>query len=397
MAGRLRDGARACDRGPARAVTAGRSGQGDRHLATKLPAIAAFALGAWAVALGANAADTGDEGSPQSREIGSLFTRGLAPLDLGRTLTADQDAQTCRDCHTAIWEEWQQSQHGQAWTNGIFQREFRTQPLDWCVRCHAPLAVGGADSVGPIPAQGVSCAVCHIRDGKMLASSKRAGSPHDTEVVAGLETAEYCGGCHQFNFPIVTPEKQVNAYTSHPMQDTVAEFHAGARSGQAGQCMGCHGNTPAGHRFPGAHAEGVLEHALSMTVCKAGSEVEVALTNRGAGHNVPTGDLHRHLLLRVWKSTAPERLYEARIGRLFEAAPDGGKVVSEDTSIRPSETRRWRVPVRALGGGAEPINMDLRYVYTVDERPLAANDPGEPTAVVVLAKRAALAELERCP
>lgn len=329
-------------------------------------------------------------------ESGGLFTRGLAPLDLGRTSAAEVSAASCRDCHTAIWDEWAASRHAVAWTNGIFQREFGTQPLDWCVRCHAPLAKGDAASVDATAAEGVNCAVCHLRDGKMLATERRDGSPHDTEVRAELGTADYCAGCHQFAFPVVDVDKQVTRYTEHPMQDTVAEFHEGVRADQPGECLGCHGNSPAGHRYPGAHADGVVQHAIGMEVCRAGGDLRVSLTNRGAGHAVPTGDLHRHMILRAWRSNAPERLFEARIGRLFAPAPDGGKRVTEDTSIAPGDTREWEVPLKRLGGADEPVNVELRYVYTVDEVPLPSQDPGEPTAFTVHSVRVGAEELRRC-
>lgn len=327
----------------------------------------------------------------------ALFPRGLAPVDVGTTAPVDTDAAACASCHAGISAEWAASQHGRAWTDGIFQREYRNQPLDWCVRCHAPLATGGAASVDEVAAQGVNCAVCHLRDGEVLAAEKREGSPHDTRVVEGMRTAAYCAGCHEFNFPVVDADKQVRTYTAHPMQHTVAEFHAGARSDQPGECLGCHGNTPYRHRFPGAHAEGVLQHAVRMDLCRRGQDLEVALTNQGAGHAVPTGDLHRHMVLRAWRSSAPERLFEARIGRLFDSAEDGGKVVSEDTSIRPAERRTWDVPARALGGAAdEPITVELRYVYTVDETPMPQNDPGEPTSVTVHRARVDLGEVSAC-
>lgn len=335
---------------------------------------------------------------PDLGSVAGLFPRGLAPVDVGTTAPGDKDAAACATCHAGITEEWAASQHGRAWTDGIFQREYRNQPLDWCVRCHAPLATGDAESVDDVAAQGVNCAVCHLRDGEMLAAKQREGSPHATRVVEGMQTAEYCAGCHEFNFPVVDGDKQVRGYTAHPMQHTVAEFHAGARADQPGECLGCHGNTPYRHRLPGAHADGVLQHAVGMALCRRGQGLEVALTNQGAGHAVPTGDLHRHMILRAWRSSAPERLFEARIGRLFDAAEDGGKVVSEDTSIRPGERRTWDVPLRSLGGaGAEPINVELRYVYTVDETPLPQNDPGEPTSVTVHRARVDLQDLSPCP
>jgi hypothetical protein len=339
------------------------------------------------------------EPGPTVVSVDRLFTRGLAPLDLGATPDDQRSAGACGECHSEIWDEWAASRHAVAWTNGIFQREFKLQPLDWCVRCHAPLAKRPGDirdtaSVGPVESQGVNCAVCHLRDGQMLATSKRPDSPHDTRVVPEMESADYCAGCHQFNFPFIDADHQVTRYTDHPMQSTVAEFRAGERKDQPGECLGCHGNTPARHRLPGAHSVEVLQHAVQMDVCRVGASVAVSVTNKGAGHAVPTGDLHRHLVLRVWRSSAPERLFEARIGRLFAPAPDSGKVITSDTSIQPGESRRWSIPSRSLGPTDEPLNAELRYVYTADEVPKPGNDPGEPTVVTITSTR--LPEVPPC-
>lgn len=333
-------------------------------------------------------------GGALATDAPSLFSKGLAPVDPGNTL--DVDARPCAACHAGIVAEWSASRHGQAWTDPIFQREFALQPLDWCVRCHAPLATGDATSVGEVEAQGVSCAVCHIREGRMLATRRGEGSPHDTEILPTLGTPDFCAGCHQFSFPVVDPDRQVRAYTPHPMQNTVAEFHAGARADTPGGCLGCHGRSPEGHRFPGAHTDGVVAHALALDTCRDGGRLRVSLSNVGAGHAVPTGDVHRHLLLRVWRSTAPERLFSVTLGRRFGLGPDGGKVLTSDTSIPPAETRVWEVPLAPLGPADEPVNVELRYVFTVDEIPLPQNDPGEPTSFTVHQRRVAADEVPPC-
>jgi len=332
------------------------------------------------------------------RSGATLFSKGLAPVDLGATAAADRSAAACLDCHADTHAEWSASRHAVAWTNGIFQREFRREPLDWCVRCHAPLAPGDAASVDAVAAEGVNCAVCHLRDGVMLASAHAPDSPHLTEVVSGFGSADYCGGCHQFAFPFVEDDGAVRRYTDHPMQNTVAEFRASAHRDIAGECLGCHGTTPAGHRFPGAHDLAALQHAAELHVCADGPRtIELAVRNVGAGHALPTGDLHRHLQLRAWRSSAPASYWEAFIGRAFESAPDAGKQVRVNTSIPPLATSRWTVPLRALGGEPdETVSVELRYVYTADEIPTDRNHPGEPTSRAVHHRRVDPSELPPC-
>jgi Cytochrome c554 and c-prime len=329
-----------------------------------------------------------------------LFTVGLAALDLGGTAEGDRSAAACLECHSAVHGEWSQSRHSVAWTNGIFQREYQSRPLSWCVHCHAPLADEGALQVEGVAAEGVNCAVCHLRDGQVLAAARAESSPHDTRVVEGFGDASFCAGCHQFNFPLIEADGSVVRYTDHPMQSTVSEYREGPYSGRPGDCLACHGRSPARHRFPGAHSLGALQHAAELRLCQAGrGRLRLTVRNTGAGHDLPTGDLHRHLVLRAWRPSAPTALWETVIGRSFEPAPGGGKQVRTKTSIPPKEERSYDVATRTLGGEAgEPVRVELRYVYTADELPSERNDPGEPTSVVVIERTiAGLGELEKCP
>jgi hypothetical protein len=314
---------------------------------------------------------------------GASFPRGLGPIDTG---AAQVSSAACKDCHARAYEEWAVSRHGRAWTNAIFQREYRQQPLDWCVHCHAPLReqfvqvkAGG----GPLADEGVGCVACHVRGGQMLARTRRAGSPHDTAASDDFGGPAFCGGCHQFNFPLVqdegTPQARVTGYSRHPMQNTVAQHAAGPHRGT--ECLTCHGATPGGHLFPGGHDAGMRARAVTVETCRAGNTLAVTLANTGAGHDVPTGDLHRHLVLRAWRPAAPERLHEVVLGRRFEPAPDGGKRTTVDTSLRAGEARRIAVPVARLGPGTaeDSIRVDLRLVYTIDEFPFRGRELAEPT------------------
>jgi hypothetical protein len=137
----------------------------------------------------------------------------------------------------------------------------------------------------------------------------------------------------------------------------------------------------------------MLRRALEVEVCRDGGDVVLGLKNRGAGHRVPTGDVHRHAVLRAWRSAAPERLYEIFVGRRFAPAADGGKDVIWDSTLAPGERRRWRVADAALGDDG-PVRWELRYVYTIDENP--RRDPGEPTVTPVAEGSSPFLELPRC-
>jgi hypothetical protein len=325
------------------------------------------------------------------------FPRGLAPIDSGAA-PAQLSARACSGCHQSAHAEWAGSRHGQAWTNAIFQREYADQKLDWCVHCHAPLReqlvqvkAGG----GALASEGVGCAACHLREGKMQARTRRPGSPHDTVATAGFGNPTYCGGCHQFNFPLIDrsgPAPTVR-YSTYPMQDTVAQHARGSRA--AIECVQCHRATPGGHAFPGGHDPAMLGRAVAVEACQAGKDLRVALDNAGAGHNVPTGDLHRHLVLRVWRTGSPERLHETILGRQFTATPEGGKRTVTDASLRPGERRDVLVPLASVGApGDGPLRLELRLVYTIDEFPFRGRELSVPTYATIVAR--ALEPLPRC-
>jgi hypothetical protein len=335
-----------------------------------------------------------------------LFPRGLAPIDAGDA--GNLRAAACAGCHANVHADWADSRHGRAWTNAIFQREYRDRPLEWCVHCHAPLVEqlaevrrGAASVPGALAAEGINCAVCHIREGRVLARRRSPQSPHDTDTRADFGGPNYCAGCHQFNFPIIEADPagkgpgRVTRYTAHPMQDTVNEHARGPHADKA--CATCHQREPAAHRFPGGHDAAMIGGALQMDACRDGRMLVVTLANSGAGHNVPTGDLHRHLVFRVWHASAPEHLKEIVLGRRFAPAPDGGKRTTSDTTIRAGETRRLRLPIaRSRSTTGEPLSLELRLVYTIDEFPFRGRELAEPTFATMLARELDWTSMPRC-
>jgi hypothetical protein len=376
------------------------------------------------------------------------------------------DAESCRGCHAAEHAEWAGSRHGAAWTNGIFQREYSAEPRAWCVNCHAPLTVqqaGLAAGDSRLADQGVSCAACHVRGGALVARRKSARSPHATIADTTFGSPAMCADCHQFTFPVLSPrDGAALRFTEHPMQSTVSDFLAGPYGRAPDGCLTCHA-TAAGHGFPGGHDLDMLQAAVSASWCLApreapggavegatsgaasasapGVQVVIEVANRGAGHRVPTGDIHRHMVARLWRSSAPESTFEAFFGRRYEPAPDGGKRITWDSSLAPGQRRRFAVPERSLhpsppplpppsagaveaedlssaetaaeraerreaeaaeaaeaaaAAAGEPLNFEVVYIYTLDEFPRRDRIPSEPVRVTLVSERKRLDELPRC-
>jgi hypothetical protein len=331
---------------------------------------------------------------------------GTIAIDPGVALDTLLDARGCASCHAAIVDEWARSRHALAWTNSIFQTEYAARPQAWCVNCHAPLTTQQADLAGPRAAQGVDCATCHVRAGKLVAKTRRAGSPHETIGDPSFGSPAYCADCHQFTFPVLSEGGAVQRMTAHPMQTTVASFRAGPYARERDGCMACHGSRY-GHAFAGAHDAAMLESAVEVAWCRvprgdasvvgdaallpaprdAGASedqtLRVTVRNAAAGHTVPTGDIHRHMGLRLWRSSAPEAMFEAYIGRRFEPADDGGSRTTWDSTLAPGQARSFDVPLAQLRGElGEPLQLELVYVYIGNEFPSPRNAPAEPAASI---------------
>lgn len=200
----------------------------------------------------------------------------------------------------------------------------------------------------------------------MVSTRRAPTSPHATVVDKDFGSPAFCASCHQFNFPILGEQGRLVHYTSEPMQATVAEWRA---SVVGADCADCHADSPAQHAFRGSHDPERVASALAISVCRSRATLEVALVNRGAGHNVPSGGVHRRMVVRAWRSSAPERLAEYTLGRRFRPLSGGGKETVRDTTIAPGATRTARFALATLGAAAgDPaVNVELRYIYALDE------------------------------
>ncbi|MEL6339581.1 MAG: multiheme c-type cytochrome [Myxococcota bacterium] len=318
------------------------------------------------------------------------FSHGAAAIDVGDAVPASE----CATCHADIYVQWRNSRHSNAWRNSIFATEYKHRPHQWCQNCHAPtIAQQSVIASGGSAPDGVTCATCHIRAGEMYAQRRRPDSPHQTNEVASFGDAEFCGGCHEFNFPVLT-DGVFSSHTDHPMQSTVAQFSESNYATQGGTCRDCHMT----HRFAGAHDPAMLDRALDVRLCRIDSNtLRVRIDNVGAGHTVPTGDVHRHIVLRAWSSTEPERLYEAYVGRRFESDPAGGRRLLSDTGVPSGEWRDFDIERRWISReSSAPVNLLLRYVYTAAELPPRRRRPDEPTFFDMFRYRSRIDGLSPC-
>lgn len=185
-------------------------------------------------------------------------------------LTREQllDPEECRACHPAHYEDWASSMHAYAALDPVFiamnqrgQRETGGQLGDFCVNCHAPMAVReGATKDGlnlaalPAKLKGVTCYYCHnaLSVGKHFNNDIQLANDHTMRaalddprrspahgVAYGAlqdsnrrESSALCGSCHD----VVLPSGVQLERTFREYQDSLfGQLEQGFET-----CAGCH-------------------------------------------------------------------------------------------------------------------------------------------------------------
>jgi hypothetical protein len=232
----------------------------------------------------------------------------------GSTYSREQlmDPSTCKECHDKHYSEWSGSMHAYAAKDPVFramnargQRETNGALGDFCVKCHAPMAVldgktkdgSNLDSL-PEAYQGVTCYFCHqVKDvtashnnGLVLANdtTMRGGIPdpiknkaHHAEYSAlhdsnDLKSSSLCGSCHDIVVPAHISGGTQDAALERTFQEWQGSIFA-QKSNVAATCGsgGCHFNSE--YNVPVANYPGVPTRPLRHMHDFPG--VDVALTD----------------------------------------------------------------------------------------------------------------------
>jgi len=237
-------------------------------------------------------------------------------------------ASECGECHGEIYREWSGSMHAKAWTDPYFQVDFvfdGSQQI--CLNCHIPLQnqqenlvtgfrdrerfdpilVKNPDYDPELQQEGVTCAVCHVRDGVITGPDGNTHAPHPTRYDPTMtDGIGVCRKCH------VVSGKRWDTFFRLPPCGTVSEIRQGHQS-KAIDCVGCHMPQtvrPSGeggenrsvrrHLWRGGHHRETVRQALQVVLAIHPRENDrnaatLTLTNIGADHFLPTGTPDRHL------------------------------------------------------------------------------------------------------
>lgn len=363
-------------------------------------------------------------------------TKQLTPQDFA-------SAETCKPCHTEIYQQWRTSFHSQAATDSLFWRLFQQAARDVgsrasaiCLTCHAPVATVGREvkwfgavssqlELSPVAREGVTCDFCHTISGAedlgrtvglggyrvprkgdtviKYGSHADAKSPaHSTQASAFLRSSRFCAICHQ----------RTHSLPGLEIQNTYAEWNYGPYRAKGRECQHCHMPAYSGkgtkdsperpdiraHVFLGGHSE-MLKKAASVSLStgvfeKRGTKVIriIALvTNVGSGHLIPTGmPGMRELWLEVRaKAQGGADVFTGKAGFGLSLLDDNGNLampwkaarVGKDTRIAPQQSRRETFEFKAPN-----VDLEVRakvYYRLVSEQAarIAGIQPSPPIEV----------------
>jgi hypothetical protein len=256
----------------------------------------------------------------------------------------------CRQCHEAVFGEWEASFHSRAWADVHVQAAFEHFGFDRkCQSCHAPrpvLVTGLAAQVElrqQDPEPGVHCLSCHrTADGRGVAARRTIpDAPCRPVQTPELTTSRFCGTCHEAIYD---------------------DWVASRFREQALTCQQCHmrrGDDPEGpasHLCRGGHDPATVRSGLRMECRREGDELIVALVNETTGHNYPGERHHRVLSVRVIERTPAGEIVLAQKEVIKDVTPFRGESSAEQ--IRAGQTAEARFPIVQT-----PVTAEVRLLY----------------------------------
>ncbi len=247
------------------------------------------------------------------------------PVKIPKGLTGIS-AKDCGTCHEEIYNEWKTTIHSQAWTDPYFQVDFKYDRYPQiCLNCHTPLenqqenlVTGFSDEakfrpiLEPNPNfdpelrdEGVTCAVCHIKDGVIVGSYDIETTAHPVRKYERfLDGRGICQRCH-----MVPSVNRWDYFLKLPPCGNFAEIEAG---GKKADCVKCHMpeverplvedgpvRKTGRHFWRGGHDPKMVKKAAEITLAENSSANKKTFTlhikNAGTEHRFPTGTPDRHL------------------------------------------------------------------------------------------------------
>lgn len=281
------------------------------------------------------------------------------PIDTSQTpaVLGKLSAKECAACHQDFYDEWQTTIHSKAWTEPYFKVDWKFDGSQHsCRLCHTPLdrqqphnvlGYRDTDKWDPIlednpdfdprlQHEGVTCAACHYRDGKIVGVLGNTNAPHPVKKLD--DPNQVCVRCHIvegdkwdtfFRFPPCGTVAEIESLRSQSTTNIktsngpgLSGEHLISGSSSLG-CVNCHmplkkrslvkggvvRNTRQ-HFWRGGHDPAMVKKALTIKFSEdnlidknqsSNNKRQFTLTieNTGAAHYVPTGTPDRHLTIQL--------------------------------------------------------------------------------------------------
>lgn len=294
----------------------------------------------------------------------------------------------CGKCHKDIYKTWKNSLHADSAENQVFITAYLQafyergeEARKTCLKCHAPIALMADDlkMSQAVTREGISCDYCHsiaeILPGgpkfefNLLKQGPLEGviSPvHKTRFNPIFKESLFCGGCHEYS-----------SSNGVKLIETYSEWKQGPYPAQGKQCQSCHMRKVSGkivaaevkrtpeveissHDIAGGHSTSKREESIEIKIAEVNKykqkiEVAVDVTNKGAGHKIPTGLPSKKIVLQVSiqsKTGEAYQIHQKTYQKVLEDANGNpvtadadllmGKAVKivSDNRLAPLETRR---------------------------------------------------------
>jgi hypothetical protein len=346
----------------------------------------------------------------------ALVLSGYTPPPLYRSDVNLQQAETCKNCHLDISEQWERSAHSKSERskNQLFGRMYfhslritRGATLVNCGPCHEPTTYVNQDfnSIREVSREGVTCVFCHMVSGPGPSTGNPPVELDLTQYYGTIRTpvptpshqsaysvfytqSGYCGACHEY--------KNQNGVV---ISETFSEWKATRYAKQGTTCQKCH--MPGGpgrlshegpprprvanHTFDPAVLQRARPNAaatVTLRGVKSGKDslrVSVVVANTGWGHSLPTGNDQNMALIRLrvlsasgaivwendpfsdWNTSIFGVILSDELGNWPAETWTATKVVSNRRiKAGASATARYRVP---LGTHAGPYRVEAQLLF----------------------------------
>ena len=357
------------------------------------------------------------------------------PIDTSQTpvVLGKLSAKECAACHQEFYDEWQTTIHSKAWTEPYFQTDWKFDDSQHsCRLCHTPLdrqqpqkvlGYRDSDKWDPIVEdnpdfdqklqhEGVTCAACHYRDGKIVGVLGDTNAPHPVKKID--DPNQVCVRCHIvegdrwdtfWRFPPCGTVAEIKS-TAAPITGGDLRVHKEIESphvnnqkmsdGRTGErlvsdrsslgCVQCHMpmikrplvkdgviRETRQHLWRGGHDPEMVKKGLTISFAEKKLSkndkrlFNLRIVNSGAAHYIPTGTPDRHLTVQLRVLDKENNVLNEELNTLKRTVMWRPFIVDlKDTRLARGQPRQYEIE---LTDSAKAVSVEavVRY-HLLDEK-----------------------------